>query len=229
MAERIRVAVVGAGGRMGSTTVEAVRGCAGMELVGEIERCPDPRPALEEARPEVVVDFSIPEVVERHLELYLDLGIRPVVGTTGLSESAFARLASVARERRIGGVVAPNFAIGAVLMIELAAQVAQHMESVEIIEFHHPAKLDAPSGTAVKTAHRIRSANPSIDDVPTHSVRLPGFLAHQEVIFGGSGERLTLRHDTIDRGCFMPGVLMSIRKVREIDELLYGLEHFLKS
>jgi len=227
VAPEIRVAIVGSSGRMGQASVAAVQAASDMDLILAADRDSDLRAELERHRPEVVVDFTTPDSVESNLELYLELGVRPVIGTTGLASSSFERLAAIACAKKLGGVVAPNFAIGAVLMIELSARVARHYEACEIIELHHPAKLDAPSGTALKTAQRIREANPGLEAIPTHSVRLPGFLAHQEVIFGGRGERLTLRHDTSDRECFMPGVLLGIRQVRNIEELLYGLEGLL--
>ncbi|MCA8960357.1 MAG: 4-hydroxy-tetrahydrodipicolinate reductase, partial [Planctomycetes bacterium] len=145
-----------------------------------------------------------------------------------LSAERWEQLERESRERRLGGLIAPNFAIGAILMMELADRVAEHMSHCEIIEFHHPGKLDAPSGTALRTRDRLQR-RPGVGEVPIHSVRLPGYLAHQEVIFGSTGERLSIRHDTLDRTCFMPGVLLGIRKVVEIDTFVLGLEHFLKS
>lgn len=225
---RISVAVVGAGGRMGRATVAAVRSADDMELVHEIGRDDSLRSVLSSSSVTVVVDFTAPNCVSEHLDLYLDLGVRPVIGTTGLSDAEFERLASKARTLGVGGIVAPNFAIGAVLMKELAVRAAQHLPDCEIIEFHHPQKVDAPSGTAIATRDAILATRSGPTELPIHSVRLPGFLAHQEVILGGGGERLSIRHDTMDRSCFMPGVLLSIRKVGAIRELIRGLEHFLK-
>lgn len=203
--------------------------------------------ALLEERPDVLVDFTVPSSVRRHAEMALEMGVRPVVGTTGLSEEDIAELARLSGERRVGAVIAPNFALGAVLMMMFAARAAKYFPHVEIIEMHHDRKLDAPSGTSLKTAEMIARNRPELkqghpEEKETlegvrgglrygfriHSVRLPGMVAHQEVIFGGPGQTLTLRHDSIDRESFMPGVKLAIQRVMELDHLVYGLEHLLE-
>lgn len=218
------VLVVGARGRMGQATVRALEAADDLR----VHACVNPGDNLEaalEAGLQAVVDFTTPDVVERHLEAYIRAGVCPVIGTTGLAPLAFERLATLARERRLGGVVAPNFAIGAILMMDLARRAARHLPDVEIVESHHPAKKDAPSGTALKTAQQIEEVTAA--SVPIHSVRLPGFLARQEVVLGGMGERLTISHDTLDRTCYMPGVLLACRKVPLLQELRFGLESLL--
>lgn len=203
--------------------------------------------ALLEDRPDVLVDFTVPEAVRRHAETALEMGVRPVVGTTGLTEKDITELARLSEERRVGAVIAPNFALGAVLMMMIAARAAKYFPHVEIIEMHHDRKLDAPSGTSLKTAEMIAQNRAEIkqghpEEKETldgargglrygfriHSVRLPGLVAHQEVIFGGPGQTLTLRHDSINRESFMPGVKLAIQKVMELDRLVYGLEHLLE-
>jgi|SRR5690606_36775676 4-hydroxy-tetrahydrodipicolinate reductase len=203
--------------------------------------------ALLEDRPDVLVDFTVPEAVKRHTEMALELGVRPVVGTTGLTEQDLTELARLSEEHRVGAVIAPNFALGAVLMMMFAARAAKYFPHVEIIEMHHDQKLDAPSGTALKTAEMIAQNRDEVQQghpgeketlegarggyrygFRIHSIRLPGLVAHQEVIFGGPGQTFTLRHDSIHRESFMPGVKLAIQKVMELDHLVYGLEHLLK-
>ena len=220
----IRVAVSGAAGRMGEATCAAVSGAEDMELVARI----DPLlgleldAALQEKQPDVLVDFSRPDSAVANIRRAVAAGVHVVVGTTGFD---------LAQLRGLTGAnvfVAPNFAIGAVLMMSFAAQAARHMRAAEIIELHHDGKLDAPSGTAALTAQRIHEAAPDKPVPPIHSVRLPGLVAHQEVILGDVGQTLTIRHDTVDRACFMPGVLLAIRRVQTQPEpLVIGLEALL--
>jgi 4-hydroxy-tetrahydrodipicolinate reductase len=222
----IRVAVSGAAGRMGATVCGAVYEAADMELV---ERA-DPalgvalEHALVQSKPDVVVDFTVPDTVFDNARLCLEHGTHIVVGTTGLSAAQVDELRSDAERSDGNCLIAPNFAIGAVLMMEAAKLIAPHMPDCEIVELHHEAKLDAPSGTAKRTAELIEEAG-GRQDPPIHSVRLPGLVASQEVIFGGLGQTLTLRHDTISRESFMPGVLLAVRKVAELDGLVVGLEN----
>ena len=159
----------------------------------------------------------------------MELVVRPVIGTTGFAEPFLAQLDELLRARELGGLYAPNFAVGALLMMRAAALVAPFLPQVEIIEYHHEQKRDKPSGTARKTAQVIAAQLPEQTggDIPIHSVRLPGFVAHQEIIFGGQGERLTIRHDSVSRASFMPGVLLGIRGVMTATGLVDGLEHFL--
>jgi 4-hydroxy-tetrahydrodipicolinate reductase len=201
---------------------------------------------LRESGAEVVIDFTHAEAAFANAKTALAAGVSPVIGTTGMSTGQIDELRRLADADRVGAVVAPNFALGAVLMMRFAAQAARYMPEVEIIELHHEKKADAPSGTAIKTAEMIRAARaperlnrPSeeimidgsrggdFDGIHIHSVRLPGYVAHQEVIFGGLGQTLMLRHDSIDRVSFMPGVLMACKRVRGLKGLVYGLENLL--
>ena len=164
-----------------------------------------------------------------HLPIYIDAGVHPVIGTTGLSDADLQSARTRSRERRLGGLIAPNFALGAVLMMEFAARAARYLSQIEISEYHHTGKLDAPSGTSLMPRRKIAAALRDPErEIPIHSVRLDGFLASQEVFLGGDGERLTLRHDSIDRRCFMPGVLLAIRRVAGLPELVVGLENLLE-
>ncbi len=226
----IRVAVAGAAGRMGATVCGAVEGAADMELVARAD--PQLKVSLAEAlaaRPDVLVDFTIPSTALLNTREAVAAGVHVVIGTTGFDPSELADLGGA--EANV--FVAPNFAIGAVLMMRFAAEAARHMARAEIIELHHDGKLDAPSGTAARTAELMRLAAGGGDaatapEVPIHSVRLPGLVAHQEVILGDVGQTLTIRHDSIDRASFMPGVLLAVRKVGSLTESpLVGLEKLL--
>ncbi len=248
-AEPIRVVVAGAGGRMGSETVRAVAGEKDMIVAREVHRGDDLATALRDAHADVLVDFTVPESVMANLRVALAAHIVPIVGTTGLSPENLAEIRSLCEENGVGALVAPNFAIGAVLLMQFAQTAAKYMPDVEIIEMHHERKLDAPSGTAVKTAAliaEVRDAAQARGDlpgafetvtgarggraegsIPVHSIRLPGFVASQEVIFGGPGQRLSLRHDSIDRASFMPGVVLAVRRAASLSGLVYGLENLL--
>ncbi|HSK50752.1 MAG TPA: dihydrodipicolinate reductase C-terminal domain-containing protein [Solirubrobacterales bacterium] len=222
----IRVAVAGAAGRMGQAVVEAVEGAEDTELSGKA----DPTLGVELAdvlgEADVVVDFTTPDTALGNVEQCLAAGVSVVVGTTGFDLDA-ARAAAEAASGGANCFFAPNFAIGAVLLMEVAQTIARHMPECEIVELHHDRKLDAPSGTAVRTAELIDAAGGNVHE-PIHSVRLPGLVAHQEVIFGGEGQTLALRHDSIDRRSFMPGVLLAVRKVRELPQrFTVGLEELL--
>jgi 4-hydroxy-tetrahydrodipicolinate reductase len=222
----IRVAVSGAAGRMGEAVVEAVEDAEGMEVAGRA----DPALGVELAEvldgTEVVVDFTTPEAAPGNVRAALDAGAHAVVGTTGFDlEELRTAVESAAGDARC--FVAPNFAIGAVLMMQVSESIAPHMPECEIVELHHDRKLDAPSGTAKRTAEMIRAAGGNVHD-PIHSVRLPGLVAHQEVVFGGEGQTLSIRHDSIDRRSFMPGVLLAVRRVGELPErFTVGLEALL--
>ncbi len=222
------VAVAGAAGRMGQMTVAAIKSAGDLSLVAAIGRSDDLRSRLEEVRPDVLIDFTTPDVGADHLDWAIELGISPVVGTTGLPPQRLAASVARAREARLGGVIAPNFAVGAVLMMELAKRAAPHLDAIEIIEAHHPAKKDAPSGTAARTRAGLAMVlGRDADSIPIHSVRLPGFIASQEVILGGHGERLSIRHDTLDRTCFAPGILLAVRRARSLDHLVLDLAELL--
>ena len=220
----IRVAVAGAGGRMGVATCEAVTGAEDMELTGRADLTTGIR--LDEVLPaaDVVVDFTVPDQVLGNAEACLRAGVDLVIGATGFDLDALRRLCAEHPRSRV--FVAPNFAIGAVLMMRFAAEAAKHMDAAEIVEYHHPAKLDAPSGTARRTADLM--AESSGHEVAIHSVRLPGVVADQDVILGARAQTLTLRHVTTDRTSFMPGVLLAIRNVADLAESpTIGLERLL--
>ncbi len=225
----IRVAVSGAAGRMGATVCDAVGSADDVELVGRA----DPQlgasldSVLAESRPDVVVDFTTPDTVFDNASLCLERGVHAVVGTTGITEEQLAKLEQLAGDPRGNCFIAPNFAIGAVLMMEASKLIAPHMPECEIVELHHDQKLDAPSGTAKRTADLIAGARNSTSGPPIHSVRLPGLVAHQVVIFGGLGQTLTVRHDSLSRESFMPGVLLAVRRVSGLDGLVVGLENLL--
>ena len=217
----INVAVSGAAGRMGQAVVAAVEGADDMEVVGKADPTLDA--ALQDVLgdADVVVDFTTPDVCLSNARICLEAGVHCVMGTTGAD---FSQLEGVGSANLF---VAPNFAIGAVLMMEASKLAARHMPECEIVELHHDRKLDAPSGTAARTAELIREAGGNVHE-PIHSVRLPGLVAHQEVVFGGLGQTLTIRHDSIDRTSFMPGVLLAVRKVGALERSpTFGLENLL--
>jgi 4-hydroxy-tetrahydrodipicolinate reductase len=221
----IRVLVSGAAGRMGETVCGAVEGAADMELAGRADPALGTELADLLGQADVVVDFSTPETVLLNLEACLGAGVHTVIGTTGFElEAARGQVESAGTANCF---VAPNFAIGAVLLMQAAQLAARQMPECEIVELHHDRKLDAPSGTAVRTAELIRAAGGNVHE-PIHSVRLPGLVAHQEVIFGGEGQTLSVRHDSIDRSSFMPGVLLAVRRVADLpDRFTVGLERLL--
>jgi 4-hydroxy-tetrahydrodipicolinate reductase len=244
----IKVGVLGANGRMGSEVVKAVSSAQGLDLVATLD-VGDSLEKLVTSGAEVVVDFTTPDAVMGNLDFLVKAGINVVVGTTGFDEKRIEKIQSLLKDHpAVGVLIAPNFAIGAVLMMEFAEKAARYFESAEIIELHHPDKVDAPSGTASRTAQLMSQARKnaglskmpdatttSIDgargaivgDIPVHSVRARGLVAHQEVIFGGLGETLTIRHDSLDRAGFMPGVILGIRKIVENPGLIHGLEKFM--
>ena len=247
--EPIRVGVLGARGRMGVEVCKAVDAADDMELVAMIDQG-DGLFSASDAGAEVVVDFTTPEVVMDNLHWCVDQGISAVVGTTGFTEQRLERVRGwLAHKPEVGVLVAPNFGIGAVLMMQFAAKAARHFESVEIVELHHPRKLDAPSGTATHTARLIAQARAEaglgpvpdatkdevagargadVDGVRVHAVRSAGLVAHQEVLFGTVGETLTIRHDSLDRVSFMPGVLAGVRAVGSRPGLTVGMESILE-
>lgn len=215
---------------MGATVVGAVTAAEGMEVAARVDPAlpagpgvfPDVPSALAAGGVDVAVDFTQPAVVYPNTLAYLAAGVHAVIGTTGLSDAQVAEIRAQADAGTANALIAPNFAVGAVLLMRFAAEASRHMPKAEIIELHHDTKLDAPSGTARHTAELMEG------DVPIHSVRLPGLVAHQEVILGGLGETLTIRHDSIDRVAFMPGVLLATRRVAGLpDRLTIGLEHLL--
>jgi 4-hydroxy-tetrahydrodipicolinate reductase len=215
----IRVAVAGAAGRMGTTVCAAVEGADDMELTGRADPALGTRVSDVLEGADVLVDFTQPDQALANARAALEAGVHVVIGTTGFDVEG---LRAAAAGVDANAFVAPNFAIGAVLMMRFAAEASQHMERAEIVELHHPAKLDAPSGTAARTAELMEG------DVPIHSVRLPGIVADQEVILGDVAQTLTIRHTTTDRTSFMPGVLLAIRRVADLPESpVVGLERLL--
>lgn len=244
----IKVGVLGARGRMGAEVVKAVTEAADLELVAALD-LGDSLETLKTNGAQVVVDFTTPDSVMANLEFLANHGIHAVVGTTGFDAARIATLEKlVAANTSVGILIAPNFAIGAVLMMEFATKAAKYFESAEIIELHHPNKVDAPSGTASRTAELMSKARKdaglaampdatstslagargaNVGDIPVHSVRLRGLIAHQEVLLGGLGETLTIRHDSLDRAGFMPGVLLGVRSIVSKPGLTFGLEKFM--
>ena len=244
----IKVGVLGARGRMGAEVVKAVTDATDLELVAAID-LGDSLETLKSSGAQVVVDFTTPDSVMANLEYLANNGIHAVVGTTGFDAARIATLEKlIAANPSVGILIAPNFAIGAVLMMEFATKAAKYFESAEIIELHHPNKVDAPSGTAARTAELMSKARKeagleampdatstsldgargaTVGDIPVHSVRLRGLIAHQEVLLGGLGETLTIRHDSLDRAGFMPGVLLGVRSVISKPGLTFGLEKFM--
>lgn len=264
--QNLKVAITGAYGRIGREALKGVLCAEDLQLVGAVDIqgigidvgticaletqgifiTADLEDILQTAKPEVLVDFTCAEVAMQNSMLALRYGTSPVIGTTGLKEEDIDQIHLVCEQKQIGAVVAPNFALGAILMIRFAKEAAKFFTNVEIIEMHHDKKIDAPSGTALSTAHAIlqergayKQGHPdeiekisgvrgaSISGLRLHSIRLPGLLAHQEVIFGDIGQTLTIRHDTTSRESFIPGMLLAIRKVRQLRKAVFGLENLL--
>ena len=268
MPKNIKVLVCGAAGKMGQSVIKAVSAEAGLKLVSAIDRADNPnsgkdiglicgikelgvslssnlKEAISKTQPDVMVDFTMPEIVFVNAQMALKAGVRVVIGTTGMSKDDISELSDLSKQNSTGAIIAPNFAIGAILMMKFAKEASKYFAHAEIVEYHHDKKLDAPSGTAIKSAElmaqarkefgrdsvkgkeTIKSALGAIADgnIHIHSVRLPGMIAHQEILLGGLGQLLTIRHDAFERTAFMPGVLLSIKKVIELDRLVYGLEN----
>lgn len=240
----IKVIVNGASGKMGRIAVQAVNEAEDLSLGAQNGHQDDLAQAIKQHQADVVIDFTTPHAVFANAQTIIQTGARPVIGTTGLTPEQIQILTEQCRQKKLGGILAPNFSLGAVLMMKYAADAAQFFPNVEIIEMHHPQKLDAPSGTAIKTAHMIagkRQADQAFplkpapargethDHVQIHSVRLPGFYSHQTVLFGNVGEVLTICHQGIDRQCCIPGIALACRKVVSLTELVYGLEKVLFS
>ena len=268
--QEIKVAVSGAYGNMGREVCRAVCEEKGFKLVGAVDVSGEGEDVgqmlgleaargviirsnasslYQEVKPQVVIDFTNPLAVMENIEIIISSGARPVVGTTGITAPDLEKIKTWLKEEGLGGVIAPNFALGAVLMMHCASLCARYMDDVEIIELHHDGKMDAPSGTAIKTAEMITgegreklsskkqkqeeilklqgARGGEKEGVRIHSVRLPGLVAHQEVIFGSLGQSLTIRHDSYHRRSFMPGIILAAKKVLELDSLVYGLENLL--
>ena len=242
----MRVGVLGAKGKVGATMVAGVEAADDLTFTTGVD-AGEALSALVDTETDAVIDFTHPSVVMDNLKFLIDNGIHAVVGTTGFTEDWLAQVEQwLSAKPDVSVLIAPNFAIGAVLSMHFAQQAAKYFESVEVIELHHPHKADAPSGTATRTAKLIAEArkglppNPDatstglegargadVDGIPVHSIRLSGLVAHQEVLFGTQGETLTIRHDSIDRSSFVPGVLLAVRKIREFPGLTIGIEPLL--
>ncbi len=260
--KKVRVVVSGALGRMGKSAVQTfldnrqefelvagtVRDLSNIDPIvrDELTSMGVPlsdnlKDTLQGKQIDVLVELTTAESVYHNSRLALENGIKTVIGATGLSDEEIADLSNISKRHHVGCIIAPNFAIGAILMMQFAQRASKYFGKCEIIEYHHDRKIDAPSGTSVKTAKMIYGTNPSINssnrtnhaatkienNIPIHSIRLPGLVAHQEVIFGGVGQTLSIRHDSIDRSSFMPGILLASRKVMQVEELIYGLEQII--
>lgn len=253
----IQVALAGPRGRMGSEALQMIEANNNLTLVGCIDHknaaqadvpiFTDVRTCLEKTNPDVLIDLTVPEVGYTHTRTALELGVRPVVGTTGFTEAQVKELTSLAEEKQIGCIIAPNFALGAILMMKFSQMAAQYFPDVEILEKHHDQKVDAPSGTAIKTSELIEGARTSSqrkkveeyeslkgarggnkNGIHIHSMRLPGLVAHQEVTFGGEGETLTIKHDSMARSSFMEGIKLCIEEVMDLQTCVYGLENIIQ-
>lgn len=254
----VRIVVAGPRGKMGSEAIQMIHNQKEFTLVGCVDHkesvdtdkdvpvFTDLHACLQSTKPDVFIDLTIPEVGYKHTRIALELGVRPVVGTTGFTDEQLKEITNIAEKKRIGCIIAPNFALGAVLMMKFSQVAAKYYSDVEIIEKHHDQKVDAPSGTAIKTSELIREnlaakPHPSVKEtesiegarggndngVHIHSMRLPGLVAHQEVVFGGEGETLTIKHDSIHRSSFMQGIKLSIEKVLNLQTCVYGLENII--
>ncbi|MEW9500193.1 4-hydroxy-tetrahydrodipicolinate reductase [Jeotgalibacillus marinus] len=266
MTEKIKVVIAGARGKMGKEAVKLVQNTPHFEMVGAIDHKHDGKRlsqldeftgldvliygnldhCFNDTKPDVLIDLTVPETGYMHAKTALLNHVRPVVGTTGFSEEQLVEIKELAEERNIGAIIAPNFAIGAILMMKFSQMAAKYFDDVEIIEMHHDQKLDAPSGTGLKTAQMIAqqrmpkhqghlneketiqgARGADVDGMKIHSVRLPGLVAHQQVMFGGEGQMFTIRHDSFDRTSFMSGVQVCVETIMKIDTLVYGLENIL--
>ena len=240
----IKILINGIKGKMGSVAKRTLP--QDFELVAEGDRSTNLEKLIQQHKPDIVIDLTTPDAVFKNTKIIIDNNVRPVIGTTGLTHQQINDFEKICAQKKLGGAIVPNFSLGAVLMMKYAQDAAKYLPDVEIIEMHHNGKLDSPSGTAVLTAELLaksrvgtatlpsnmretvpgaRGAN--YKNIPIHAVRLPGLVAHLQIMFGGIGETVTLRHDSIDRQCFMPGIVLACKKVVELHELVYGLENIL--
>lgn len=240
----IRVLVNGAKGKMGKEVIKAISNESDLLCVAESTVQDDLATLIQAAKPDVVIDFTTANTVFENTKIIIESGVSPVIGTSGLLPDEIEELKNLAEKKGVSGLIVPNFSLGAVLMMRFALEARSYFDAVEVIEMHHDQKRDAPSGTAIRTAQLLSSQQDaqSVEEeieilehargaqfhgVNIHSVRLPGLVAHQMVIFGGDGETLTLKHDSINRQCFMPGILLACRKAKSVEGLKVGLEHVL--
>lgn len=240
-----RVIVNGAFGKMGQEVVKAIGNCSEFEIVAKGARHDNLGQLIKETQSDIVIDFTNAHCAFANCKTIIENGAHPVIGTTGFTTQQLDMLKRECDAQKLGGIIAPNFSIGAILMMKYAREIANYFPHVEIVELHHDGKADAPSGTALKTSELIslNRQKPEMkvaekelipgargavkNDIHIHSIRLPGLVAHQEVLFGGVGQTLTIRHDTYHREAFMPGVLLACQKVSQLNELVYGLENIL--
>ena len=241
-----RVIVNGARGKMGALACDTIKNNPDFELVGALTKQDNLRVAIADTAANIVIELTRADCVYENSLTIIESGAHPVIGASGLLDEQIQILKKLCATKKLGGIIAPNFSIGAILMMKFAAIAANLLPEVEIIEAHHQQKLDAPSGTALKTAEMIAEARKGKkgetlalhelvpgarggvhQGVPIHSIRLPGILARQQIIFGTHGETLTITHDSIDRACFMPGIIMACQRVQQLDSLYYGLEQLL--
>lgn len=242
----INVLINGGFGKMGTLAAKAVTEHPNLSLVGQTSREYDLKQSIADSKADIVIDFTHPDAVFQNSLTIIETGARPVIGTSGLKPEQVRQLQAKCKELKRGGIIAPNFSLGAVLMMKCAKEIVKYLPNVEVIEMHHDKKADSPSGTAMRTAQLLAEGNRNVNanynqgketiphargamhmNVPIHSVRLMGLLAHEQIVFGNTGETLTLRHDSLDRLCFMPGICMACEKVMELDHLVYGLEEVL--
>jgi 4-hydroxy-tetrahydrodipicolinate reductase len=242
----IKVLVNGAAGRMGQIAVRAIQTNPALSLVGQTTKDDNLSQALADTQARVVIDFTHPAAVWNNVQTLIAANVHPVIGTTGLNTQQIDELSQQCAKLKLGAIIAPNFSLGAVLMMKYAHEIAKYLPDVEIIEMHHPQKADSPSGTALYAAKMLKQATNSSDHVPApahetlmgargadyagipiHAVRLPGLLAHLQILFGNTGETLTLRHDTINRDCYIAGIRLACEKVVSLQHLHYGLENIL--
>lgn len=239
------ILIIGAYGKMGSITCDTISNTDGYKLIGKLKRTNLLSEAIQTKQPDIIIDFSNANAVYQNTVTSLSHKIKTIVGASGLTPEQVSTLSKLAKENKTGCIIAPNFSIGAILMMKFSAMAATFFSEAEVIELHHQQKLDAPSGTAVKTANMIKAARvkpknscaseelyqgargANVSDVNIHSLRLPGYIASQQVVFGGSGENLKIEHNSINRECFMPGVLLACKKIQTLDHLIYGLENLL--
>lgn len=240
----ISVLVNGAFGRMGQLTAKVIDEDERFKLVGQTGREYDLKKAIADSQADVVIDFTHPTSVYQNLKTIIEAKAHPVIGTSGLTQPEIKKMQALSHDLQLGGIIAPNFSLGAVLLMKHAREIVKYMPNVEIIELHHDAKLDSPSGTSIRTAELLSENRKKLPEkkshetvtgarggrhlgIPIHAIRLPGLLAHEEVIFGSAGETLRISHDAIDRVCFMPGIKLACEKVMDLKELVYGLEDIL--
>lgn len=237
----MKVIVNGAQGKMGALAAKTIQQHPDFELVAELGKSDNLEQTIAKTKANIVIDLTRADCVYGNSLTIIKSGAHPVIGTSGLKPQQIQNLCELCKERNLGGIIAPNFSVSAVLMIRFAAMAAKYLPNVEIIEAHHPQKFDAPSGTAIKTAEMISQARTQkpgeshganskargelFNDVPIHAIRLPGILARQDVLFGSLGETLSIQHNSIDRASFMPGIILCCQKVSQFKQLYYGLEH----